>query len=51
MNGAGEEDAAVLGETKSFTKTAQIWFQYVRIDLIKKTSTHTRWFHSQTAEL
>ena len=40
-----------LGETKSFAKTAQIWFQNERLDLIKKTSTHTWWFHSQTAEL
>ena len=32
-----------LGETKSFVKTAQIWFQNVRLDLIKKTSTHTWW--------
>ena len=39
MNGTGEEDAAFLGETKSFAKTAQIWFQNVRHDLIKKTST------------
>ena len=34
----------LLGETKS----AQIWFQNVRLDVIKKTSTHTWWFHSQT---
>ena len=40
-----------LDETKSLAKTAQIWFQNVRLDLIKKTSTHTWWFHSQTAEL
>ena len=40
-----------LGETKGFAKTAQIWFQNMRLDLIKKTSTHTWWFHSQTAEL
>ena len=40
-----------LGETKSFAKTAQVWFQNVRFDLIKKTSIHTWWFHSQTAEL
>ena len=39
------------GETKSFAKTVQIWFQNVWLDLIKKTSTHTWWFHSQTAEL
>ena len=26
-----------LGETKSFAKTTQIWFQNVRLDLIKKT--------------
>ena len=39
-----------LSETKSFVKTAQIWFQNVWLDLIKKTSTHTWWFHSQTAE-
>ena len=36
MNGAGEEDAAFLGETESFAKTARIWFQNVRLDLIKK---------------
>ena len=40
-----------LGETESFAKTAQIWFQNVRLDLIKKMSTHTWWFHSQTAEV
>ena len=38
-----------LGETKSFAKTAQIWFQNVQLDLIKKMSTHTWWFQSQTA--
>ena len=41
----------IFGETKNFAKTAQIWFQNVRLDLIKKTSTHTWWFHAQTAEL
>ena len=40
-----------LGKTKSSTKPAQIWFQNVRLDLIKKMSTHTWWLHSQTAEL
>ena len=40
MNGAGEEDAAFWSK-QSFAKTAQIWFQNVRLDLIKKTSTHT----------
>ena len=30
-----------LGESKSFAKTAQIWFQNVWLDLIKETSTHT----------
>ena len=44
VNGAGEEYAA-------FFEAKQIWFQNVRLDLIKKTSTHTWWFHSQTAEL
>ena len=34
-----------LGETKSFAKTAQNWFPIVRLNLIKKTSTHTWWFH------
>ena len=36
---------------KKFRPNCQIWFQNVRLDLIKKTNTHTWWFHSQTAEL
>ena len=45
------ERCGFLGETNSFAKTAQIWFQNVALNLIKKTSTHTWRFHSQTAEL
>ena len=41
VNGAGEEECGFLGETKRFAKTAQMWFQNVRLDLIKKTNTHT----------